>query len=337
MNYVLCTDDGIEIEFPSEFGNYRYVNPIGQGSSSVVILVENRITRECSAAKLMRRTPTIDKNLEREIRFLQSISHPNIIAVRDIVYLPKIIIVVMEYCSRGDMITEIGLCGGFSKIILRKYSHQIISAISFLHSRNWTHRDLKPDNILIDSSGQIKLADFGHCGEVKKNNIMMQTLCGTYYYTPPEVIEERPYDGKKADVWGIGVVLYCLATGQLPWEMGSEVAVRERILNGEVMEPDPPIDPDIFRIIKKCIVVDPEKRATAAELIEDPLFAPERRKNELLHMRVRNTGNATPEPGRGLSRPILASASKVNIKKKLEINKHSNSLYNFTFKSSLVL
>ncbi|OHT04063.1 CAMK family protein kinase [Tritrichomonas foetus] len=319
MQNSLTTDDGVTITFPSEFGSYRYISPIGEGSSAVVILVENKITNNLFAAKLLKRDKSIDKNLERELRFLQSMRHPNIISVYDIIYLPNAICVIMEYCPRGDLISELSAVGHFEPNTLRSYSYQIISALQFLHSNGWTHRDLKPDNILIDTKGKIKLTDFGHCGEVNKKDPMMCTLCGTYYYIPPEVMEEHPYDGKKADIWALGVVMYCMATGQLPWEQGSAQEVRERIMKGQIVNL-PNIDKDCLRIVKMCIVVDPSKRATIDEIFDDEWFTPIALL-EASRPKIKTT-----------SKILTMSTTRFTINpRRHELKKHSTSLYNFTF------
>ena len=270
----LVTDNGITITFPSEMGNYRYLKPIGRGSSSVVILVEKKINQGLYSAKLLKRDKYIDKNLERELRFLQQkVKHPNIISVYDILYFEETIAVIMEYCPRGDLVSEISKQGRFDFSTLRQYCYQLISAVSYLHRFGWAHRDIKPDNILIGENGLLKLTDFGHCGEILKSDLMMSTLCGTYYYTPPEVIQEKPYDGRKSDIWSLGVVMFCMASGQLPWEQGSEQAMREQMLGGKILDV-PFINSECLRLIKMCIVVDPNQRATADELLDDNWFTP---------------------------------------------------------------
>lgn len=317
----LVTDSGVMITFPTEMGNYHYLKPIGRGSSSVVILVENKINHDLFSAKLLKRDKYIDKNFERELRFLQrKVKHPNIISVYDILYLEETIAVIMEYCPRGDLVSQLSKQGRFDLSTLRQYCYQLISAISYLHRFGWAHRDLKPDNILISESGSIKLTDFGHCGEILQNDLMMSTLCGTYYYTPPEVIEEKPYDGRKCDIWSLGVVMFCMASGQLPWEQGSEQAMRERMLEGKIIDV-PYVNSDCMRLIKMCIVVDPNQRATADELLDDNWFTP----IALLHSTNRNNKEFCSKPILVNKMPRLPNIRRTGL------SKHAASLYHLTF------
>ncbi|KAK8893923.1 hypothetical protein M9Y10_022352 [Tritrichomonas musculus] len=321
MMNCLTTDCGVLITFPTEMGNYRYLKPIGKGSSSVVILVEKKNSQDLYSAKLLKRDKIINKNFERELRFLQQkVKHPNIVSVYDILYFEETIAVIMEYCPCGDLVSELSKQGHFDLSTLRQYCYQLISAVSYLHRFGWAHRDIKSDNILISKSGVIKLTDFGHCGEIIESDPMMSTLCGTYFYTPPEVIEEKPYDGKKCDIWSLGVVMFCMASGQLPWQQGSETAMRERMLEGKIMDL-PIINEDCMRLIKMCIVVDPNKRATANELLDDNWFTP----ISLLRNHNRNKSNV-------LSKPLLIQKKpKVLIGRKTHLSKHAASLYHLTF------
>ena len=314
----LTTDDGVIITFPSDLNGYKYICPIGVGSSSVVVLVESNSTHDLYASKIIRRDKTIDKNTERELRFLQYVRHPNIVTVYDIIYLPDIICAIMEYCPRGDLISELGKVGRLPQNQLKSYCFQLISAIAFLHDNGWAHRDLKPDNILIDSSGRIKLADFGQCGEINRKNPMMNTLCGTFSYVPPEVMQEKPYDGKKADIWALGVVMFCMASGQLPWGDGSTQQITDRILRADMIDL-PDIDKDCLRLIRMCIVVDPFKRASAKEILEDDWFT------QVAWLQKTTSMNIKPL--------LTSSTTRFNIKKPPKaLKKHSLSLYNFTFK-----
>ncbi|KAH0794635.1 CAMK family protein kinase [Histomonas meleagridis] len=114
----------------------------------------------------------------------------------------------MEYAQNGELFNFLVRKKKLSVELAMDFFRQIVLAIEYLHWHGICHRDLKPENILLDSNNQIKVADFGFARWVKHN--ITETSCGSPHYAAPEVIKGTPYDGRKADIWSLGVILYAL-------------------------------------------------------------------------------------------------------------------------------
>ncbi|OHS98536.1 CAMK family protein kinase [Tritrichomonas foetus] len=271
------TDSGEQISIPLQFTHYKYEKTIGAGASAVVILVSDSIFGNKLAAKVVSRKMLIEENrieyFERELRLLQRIKHPNIIAVNDIVYLPEIIIIVQEFCENGDLLAFIANHGTLNLSLTRKLFYQLVCAVDYLHSKGIAHRDLKPENIFIDINCNIKLGDFGLSHEIR-NNSLLSTLCGTLYYSAPEVISHNNYDGTKADIWSLGILLFCMINGTLPWVGTNPDEIAKEISLADLKIPQ---DFPIFleEIVRKCTRLCPEERPTTLGILESKWLSQE--------------------------------------------------------------
>ena len=279
MSILDCTESGFVIEIPRTFSRYQYIRTIGQGASSVVTLVEDTKTHQRYATKFVSRDMLEDENrimyFERELRICQSLHHPNIVETREIVYLPKVIGVVMEYCPEGDLLSFLQSDRFHSLTQIRNIFYQLVQACAYLHERGYGHRDLKPENIFLTSDLRVKLGDLGLTKEAPKGCGLTSTICGTLYYTAPEVLAGEDYSPMKADVWSLGIILYALTIGGLPWTSTDQCGIETEILRGEVKIP-PTVSLPIADVLHACLMKEPEKRASAQELLELPWMLCER-------------------------------------------------------------
>lgn len=266
------TDSGHVFKYPNTFSRYTIEQTIGKGASSIVVLVHENITKHRYAAKIVARDMLVSENrlqyFDRELRILQSIQHPNIIKVFDIIYLDEVIFVIMEYCNNGDLLDYISNRESILPIYVRQMFCQLVGAVNYLHNKGIVHRDLKPENIFIDGNYNIKLGDFGVSNEIR-HDALMSTLCGTLYYTSPEVIERSYYDGRKADVWSLGILLFCMYVGALPWVKTEYNEVREEIKSGKLNFPKEMV-PEVEEIIRACTKLDPNERPTCEQILNYP-------------------------------------------------------------------
>jgi BR serine/threonine kinase len=139
---------------------------------------------------------------------MQLVDHPHLLKLVDVLESPRHFYMVLEYAEKGELFEYLVAQGHLSEDIAMRFFRQIIYALEYLHSLGICHRDLKPENILLDANLNMKIADFGFARFVKSN--IAETSCGSPHYAAPEVIAGLPYDGRAADVWSCGVILYAL-------------------------------------------------------------------------------------------------------------------------------
>ena len=267
--------DEYRIEIPVKFGKYDYVRTIGSGSFSVVALIVDRQTNSQYACKICSRQLLLEKNIfdrfEREVRIMQSLKHPSLVALEDVVFDSQLIYLVMEYCFNGELFQVIADQGRFQENVARRIFTQIVEGMIYIHSRDIAHRDLKPENILLDHDMNAKITDFGLCHPVDSNTLLT-TPCGSPFYAPPEIISNQPYDGKKSDVWSLGVVLYTLVTGALPWQESNQAQLFRQIMDADYRIPRY-LSPTLRDLISRLIRADPNDRPTMEEIAQHPWVA----------------------------------------------------------------
>lgn len=265
QEFAECSD--VPINILVNFGNYKYLETIGHGSYSVVIKAFDEAKNIFVACKVVNRKELHRKNMldsfEGELRIIERLNHPNIAKIYEIIYYTDVIIIVMEYCQCGDLyeyINSHGYTEEEEKILITK---QILSALSYLHSRGIAHRDIKPENIVFDASMNAKLIDFGFC---KETTNLMKTKCGSPYYISPEAASGIAYDGKLADIWSFGVVVYYLAVGDLPWKETNEIAFMKNLINRTITIEKRVYGP-LSKVIDNTLVFDPKERMSADDLL----------------------------------------------------------------------
>jgi len=265
------------VAIPRIIGKYEYVREIGSGAFSVVLLVLHKGTGVHYACKvcsrnLLQRNGIFDR-FEREMRILQSIKHPNIVELVDVVYDEKLIYLVMEFCEKGELFQFIVDQKRLDESMAKQVFSQIVNAIKYLHDRDIAHRDIKPENILLDSDMNVKLADFGLCHNVN-SSCLLKTPCGSPFYAPPEVIANKEYDGKLSDIWSIGVVLFTMITGSLPWKSGNQTQLFLQIENADYTIPRW-IPHNIQTLIKGLMAPNPRDRIPTNDILNHPWFSEE--------------------------------------------------------------
>jgi serine/threonine protein kinase len=271
-----ATENGAIIEIPRQFGKYTYVRTIGCATNSIVLLVEDRGGHPY-AVKVVSRTFLAQQGqlecFERELRLLQFIHHPNVIRLIDVVYSTDTIALVMEHCEHGDLFEFIWHHGPLPVDVCRSYLVQLLKALECFHEKGYAHRDIKPENVLVDGRSRIKLCDLG-LARSSGNDGMMQTICGTIPYTPPEIVQGLPYDGLKADMWSLGILVYVMVTAKLPWEAEDRSGMMREILDGVISFP-PDFPPELRTVIRYCTNVNPGDRPAVTDLLQLPWVAEE--------------------------------------------------------------
>ncbi|KAH9756493.1 serine/threonine-protein kinase SAPK2 [Citrus sinensis] len=198
---------------------YEIVKDIGSGNFGVAKLVRDKWTRELLAVKFIERGQKIDEHVQREIMNHRSLKHPNIVRFKEVLLTPTHLAIVMEYAAGGELFERICNAGRFSEDEARFFFQQLISGVSYCHSMQICHRDLKLENTLLDGSTapRVKICDFGYSKSSVLHSQPKSTV-GTPAYIAPEVLTKKEYDGKIADVWSCGVTLYVMLVGAYPFE-----------------------------------------------------------------------------------------------------------------------
>ncbi|KAF5731828.1 hypothetical protein HS088_TW18G00513 [Tripterygium wilfordii] len=257
---------------------YELVKDIGSGNFGVARLMRNKETKELVAMKYIERGPKIDENVAREIINHRSLLHPNIIRFKEVVLTPTHLAIVMEYAAGGELFERICNAGRFSEDEARYFFQQLISGVSYCHSMQICHRDLKLENTLLDGSPapRLKICDFGYSKSSLLHSRPKSTV-GTPAYIAPEVLSRREYDGKLADVWSCGVTLYVMLVGAYPFEdPGDPKNFRKtinRIMAVQYKIPDyVHISQECRHLISRIFVASPARRITIKEIKSHPWF-----------------------------------------------------------------
>lgn len=244
------------------YGSVFLVKSIRYGTDFVI----KRIEQEPSTS-----TPQDDEQVNSEVQTLKNLSHPNIISIYEYFSTGNAFFIVLEYCVGGSCDDMIKNYYQFVPKHLYAFAHQILLALDYCHKHNVAHRDIKPANILIDRYGRPKLADFGISRHVNAG-ALGHSVAGSRAFMAPEIINNKPYDYFKADVWALGVTFYALAAGRTPWpEDATKKAIDLAISMGMINYPHD-MDKPFAKFLHRMLVTKPLKRATVADLLSDPIF-----------------------------------------------------------------
>ncbi|KAI3377016.1 hypothetical protein L3Q82_000045 [Scortum barcoo] len=205
-----------------------------------------------------------EEKVEREIAILKLIEHPHVLKLHDVYENKKYLYLVLEHVSGGELFDYLVKKGRLTPKEARKFFRQIISALDFCHSHSICHRDLKPENLLLDEKNNIRIADFG-MASLQVGDSLLETSCGSPHYACPEVIRGEKYDGRKADAWSCGVILFALLVGALPFDDDNLRNLLEKVKLGVFHMPHF-IPPDCQNLLRGMIEVDASKRLTLEQI-----------------------------------------------------------------------
>ncbi|XP_050298300.1 serine/threonine-protein kinase SIK2 [Anthonomus grandis grandis] len=255
------------VKNPVRVGFYDIERTIGKGNFAVVKLARHRVTKTEVAIKIIDKSQLDASNLQkvyREVDIMKRLDHPHIIKLYQVMETKNMIYLVSEYASQGEIFDYIARYGRMSEEQARIKFWQILSAVEYCHNRNIVHRDLKAENLLLDSNNNIKIADFGFSNYYTPGG-QLSTWCGSPPYAAPEVFEGKKYVGPEIDIWSLGVVLYVLVCGALPFDGCSLQALRDRVLSGRFRIPYF-MSQDCESLIRKMLVLEPNKRFTIQQI-----------------------------------------------------------------------
>ncbi|MFT7807419.1 maternal embryonic leucine zipper kinase [Arapaima gigas] len=251
---------------------YEVYETIGSGGFAKVKLGRHILTGEKVAIKIMEKKD-LGEDLHRvkiEIEAMKNLSHQHVCRLYHVIETPTKIFMVLEYCPGGELFDYIIAKDRLSEEETRVFFRQIVSAMAYVHSQGYAHRDLKPENLLIDEDHNLKLIDFGLCAKPKGGlGYELKTCCGSPAYAAPELIQGKAYIGSEADVWSMGVLLFALLCGYLPFDDDNCMALYRKIMRGKY---DIPcwLSTGSILLLNQMMQVEPKLRITVRQLLDHP-------------------------------------------------------------------
>lgn len=244
------------------FENFEFIKVLGKGTFGKVILCREKATNQLFAIKILKKDVIIKKDevvhTMTEKNVLQKTKHPFLVGLKYSFTTVDRLCLVTEYVNGGELYFHLAREKQFSEDRTRFYGAEIICAIDYLHKKAVIYRDLKLENLLLDKDGHIKIADFGLCKEDMKWGNTTKTFCGTPEYLAPEVLDDSDYN-RAVDWWGVGVVMYEMMSGRLPFYNSDHEIMFELILAEEVRFPSK-ISAEARGLLSGLLVKDPLKR-----------------------------------------------------------------------------
>ncbi|XP_044141732.1 maternal embryonic leucine zipper kinase-like [Bufo gargarizans] len=256
--------------------HYQLHETIGTGGFAKVKLGTHLLTGEKVAIKIMDKESLRDDlpRVKTEIEAMKNLSHQHVCRLYHVIETSKKIFMILEYCPGGELFDYIIAKDRLTEDEARVFFRQIVSAVAYIHSQGYAHRDLKPENLLIDEDQNLKLIDFGLCAKPKGGmDYHLMTCCGSPAYAAPELIQGKAYIGSEADIWSMGVLMYALMCGYLPFDDDNVMALYKKIMRGKYEIPKW-LSPGSVLLLSQMLQVDPKKRISVKHLLRHPWLMP---------------------------------------------------------------
>ncbi|XP_053946758.1 mucin-2 isoform X5 [Anastrepha ludens] len=246
---------------------FDIIKKLGQGTYGKVQLGINKETGQEVAIKTIKKCKIEAEadlvRIRREVQIMSSVQHPNIIHIYEVFENREKMVLVMEFAAGGELYDYLSERKVLSEEEARRIFRQVATAVYYCHKHKICHRDLKLENILLDEHGNAKIADFGLSNVFDEQNLLA-TFCGSPLYASPEIVEGTPYQGPEVDCWSLGVLLYTLVYGSMPFDGSNFKRLVKQISQGDYYEPKKPSRAS--SLIRDMLTVSPRKRATIEQI-----------------------------------------------------------------------
>jgi 5'-AMP-activated protein kinase catalytic alpha subunit len=258
-----------------QIGSYLLGERIGTGTFCKVKKAQHVTTGEVVAVKIFPRSLIIRRNLQRmvqrELNTMQLLPlHRHLVRLYDIIETTEHIYMIMEYLPGGELFDYVLSRSKLNETQARILFQQIISAVDCCHQAGIVHRDLKLENMMLTSCGDVKLVDFGLAARLRDGNFL-STYCGSLSYCAPEILGNVAYAGPEVDVWSCGIVLFTMLCGYFPFNADNTRDLFTQIKETKLQIPAH-VSPAASNLIHKMLVADPLQRITIADIYKDKWF-----------------------------------------------------------------
>jgi len=262
-------------------GKYEIHRPLGEGQFGKVKEAVHVETGMRYAAKIIKKTAIKTKKdadtVKKEVNLMKALNgHPNILHMFEVLEDAEKFYLILELAAGGDLFDKIISMGGFTEDQARVYFQQIVSGLRHCHDKGIIHRDMKPENLLLDANGALKISDFGLSNTILTSEQMLKTHCGSEKYAAPEVMQNTdPYIGPPVDVWSIGVILYIMVAGAFPFvEATMKCELYSSFVAGTFEFPKA-MSNDLVDLLTRTFAALPAQRITLAQIAEHPWVNPQ--------------------------------------------------------------
>nr|XP_029718055.1 LOW QUALITY PROTEIN: uncharacterized protein LOC109412146 [Aedes albopictus] len=246
---------------------FDIIKKLGQGTYGKVQLGINKETGQEVAIKTIKKSKIETEadliRIRREVQIMSSVQHPNIIHIYEVFENREKMVLVMEFAAGGELYDYLSERKVLSEEEARRIFRQVATAIYYCHKHKICHRDLKLENILLDENGHAKIADFG-LSNVFDEQRLLATFCGSPLYASPEIVKGTPYLGPEVDCWSLGVLLYTLVYGAMPFDGANFKRLVKQISQGDYFEPKKPSRAS--PLIREMLTVCPQRRANIEQI-----------------------------------------------------------------------
>jgi len=251
--------------------DFEILKVVGRGSYGKVMQVRKKDTGNIYAMKTLKkqmlRARKQIKNTKTERRVLELIDHPFLVSLKFAFQTDTKVYMVLDYFTGGELFFHLKHGGRFSEARARFYTAEITLALECLHENNIIYRDLKPENVLLDDDGHVRLTDFGLSKESIQGNQLTHTFCGTPEYLAPEVVQSKWY-GKAVDWWSMGTLLYEMLTGWPPFYNENMHVMYDRIVRAPLTFPKD-MSPEAKSLLTGLLQRDPRQRLGSTNGMQD--------------------------------------------------------------------
>ncbi|KAF8339776.1 kinase-like domain-containing protein, partial [Cantharellus anzutake] len=249
-------------------GNYTLGKVIGEGTYGKVRIGTHRLTGTRVAIKQIPKE--VSAQLTREIHHHRRLHHPHVTKLYEVIATETSIWLITELCSGGELFDYLVEKGRLSEDETRRLVGQLCLALHYVHSNGAVHRDLKLENVLLDDRCNVKIGDFGFTREYEQGRLL-ETFCGTTGYAAPEMLLAERYSGPEVDIWSLGIILYTLLAGSLPFDDDDEKVMKDKIIQGQFDIPDSLSD-NAQALLRGMLKRNPTERLTIPAILRHPWF-----------------------------------------------------------------